>query len=390
MLCLVLGANAVSIGAFPALLPEMGAGAGLADWQLGAVAGAFGFARMVADVPVGLFITHHLARALRLAPLCLLAGALLLGSGGGFTTLLLGRAVMGAGHTLATLAGLTAILRYRAAANLASSLAALELSAMLGILAGATLIGVLPRAMPWNGALLVACAPILPALLLLPAVLRRLPRDDAAGPRPLFAKSDAGRAPSAPAPARARRLPLVGALAAIAGAVVAMHYSTVEQFLIPIRGSREFGLDRPGIARLLMIGQSVDIAALLPLGALADRGGARRILGVVLLTSALALGLLAFGGLATMVAGCALFGLGLAGWTLPLGVLRAVTPPDRVAWRTALYRVLVDGGICLGPLVCGLLSARHARLLPALLIVALTATGGALLAQRSPRAPAPV
>src|SRR5438067_5588350 len=66
VLCLVLGATTVSIGAFPALLPEVGAAARLADWQLGAVAGAFGFARMLADVPVGLFITHHLARALRL------------------------------------------------------------------------------------------------------------------------------------------------------------------------------------------------------------------------------------------------------------------------------------------------------------------------------------
>jgi hypothetical protein len=51
-----------------ALLPEIGAAAVLADWQLGAVAGAFGLARMVSNVPVGLFITHHLTRALVLSP----------------------------------------------------------------------------------------------------------------------------------------------------------------------------------------------------------------------------------------------------------------------------------------------------------------------------------
>ena len=56
-----------SVGAFPALLPEVGA-AGLADWQIGLVAGLLGFARMVADVPVGLVITHHLRRALTVAP----------------------------------------------------------------------------------------------------------------------------------------------------------------------------------------------------------------------------------------------------------------------------------------------------------------------------------
>ena len=36
-----------------------------------------------------------------------------------------------------------------------------------------------------------------------------------------------------------------------------------------------------------------------------------------------------------------------------------VTPPAQVAWRTALYRVAVDGGMCLGPLVSGILTARH-------------------------------
>ena len=49
------------MGAFPAPLPEIGTTARLADWQLGAVAGAFALARLLADVPVGLFITHHLA-----------------------------------------------------------------------------------------------------------------------------------------------------------------------------------------------------------------------------------------------------------------------------------------------------------------------------------------
>lgn len=44
-----------------------------------------------------------------------------------------------------------------------------------------------------------------------------------------------------------------------------------------------------------------------------------------------------------------LFGVGMAGWTLPLSVLRRETAPAEVGWRTALYRVGVDGGIFLGP-----------------------------------------
>jgi hypothetical protein len=95
LVCVIMGANTVSIGAFPALLPEIGASAHLADWQLGAVAGAFGFARMLADVPVGLFITHHLARALTVAPIFLVSGALVMTTGGEFSTVLAGRVLMG-------------------------------------------------------------------------------------------------------------------------------------------------------------------------------------------------------------------------------------------------------------------------------------------------------
>jgi len=159
LLCLTGATTTVSIGAFPALLPELGVAGGLADWQIGAVAGAFGLARMLSNVPVGLFITHHLGRALVLAPGLTLVGALLLASGSGFAALLFGRALMGVGHTLTMLGGLTSILRYRAGPGLASSLNAVEFSAMLGVLSGATLVSVLPRSVPWSAALLLACAP---------------------------------------------------------------------------------------------------------------------------------------------------------------------------------------------------------------------------------------
>ena len=68
LLCLTGATTTVSIGAFPALLPELGMAGRLADWQIGALAGTFGLARMLSNLPVGLFITHHLGRALILAP----------------------------------------------------------------------------------------------------------------------------------------------------------------------------------------------------------------------------------------------------------------------------------------------------------------------------------
>jgi MFS family permease len=379
LLCLTGGTTTISIGAFPALLPELGLGAGLADWQLGAVAGAFGLARMVANVPTGLFITHHLARALVLAPGLTLIGAVLLATGSGFGALLLGRALMGVGHTLTMLGGLTAILRHRAGPGLASSLNAVEFSAMLGVLTGATLVSLLPRSVPWNVAVLIACAPMVVNLFLLPALRGTLPRPEAGARRPLFARSQDAGAHGDASPEPSRAAPVLGLLAAAGGAAIALSYSTIEQFVIPLRGSREFGLDRAGIARLLMLSQVVDLLALLPLGALADRRGTPRVLGGVLVVFATAVGLVGFGTLPLMTVGCALFGLGMAAWMLPLSILRSVTPPAQVAWRTALYRVCVDGGMFAGPVVSGLLGTRHAGVLPGVLTVVLATVGVALL-----------
>jgi MFS family permease len=123
----------------------------------------------------------------------------------------------------------------------------------------------------------------------------------------------------------------------------------------------------------------VDLLALLPLGALADRHGPARVLGGVFLVFAVALALVGFAGLPLMTMGCALFGFSMAGWMLPLGILRAATPPAQVAWRTALYRVAVDGGMFVGPFVAGLLTARHAGVLPGVMTVVMATVGVGLL-----------
>jgi len=363
MLCVTTGLQTFSIGAFPALLPELGRGAVLADWQLGAVAGAFGFARMLTDLPAGLLMTHHVRRALLVAPVFVLAGVTCLVLGGSFGWLLLGRVLMGAGHTLGMLGALTTILRARADRRLASALGAYEFSA-------------LPRALAWQTAFVIACSPVLLALVLLRAVLALLP--DAGGDRPWFARSAAAVESHVPPGDRATT-----ALAFAAGGAVALAYSTLEQFVIPVRGSREFGLERSGIARLLMLAQLCDTLALLPVGALADRRGTRRVLGVVLLTFAAAVAAIGLGPLPLVVTGCVVFGLSMAGWMLPVGLLRSATPASQVAWRTALFRVFVDGGMFLGPFASGVLGATHPRVLPATLAALLLTVGVVLLGRRA-------
>lgn len=378
LLCASAGAMTCSLGAFPALLPEIGTAVRLTDLQLGILAGAFGLSRMLVDIPAGLLVTHHARRALLTAPIFMLAGVACLAAGGSLAWLLLGRVLMGIGHTLGMLAGLTTILRSREASGLASALNAFEFSAMLGILAGVTAVGALPGALPWNLAFAVAASPLLVAFLTVRAALPALPRND--GARPWFARTTAAEAGAGRAGDRAIVL-----LAFAAGTAVALTYGTVESFLIPLRGSREFGLDRAGVARLLMLTQVCDILALLPVGALADRRGTPRVLAVVLLAHAVALGLVAFATLPWAMVGCVLFGLAMAGWMLPLGLLRAGTPVSELAWRTAIYRVFVDGGLFLGPFLSGVLAARYGALLPTALAGVLLALGAAVVLLRRAR-----
>src|SRR5438876_1011178 len=135
-------------------------------------------------------------------------------------------------------------------------------------------------------------------------------------------------APSTVAPVASASVtaPIVWLMFAI-GAIMALSWSSVAQFLIPLRGTREFGLDRGGVSSLLALGQLVDLAALLPVGWLADRVGRVPMLGPVLGLLGLGVGGIGVGSLPYFVAGCALLGLGMAGWMLPLGVIREHIAP---------------------------------------------------------------
>lgn len=369
LLCLMIFGNTFFVGAFGPLLPEMARAQALADWQLGVLAGAYGLARVLLDVPAGRLAARRLGTTLVGASLCLLVGVLLLGSAGPIWLLVLGRFTAGIGHSLGMVGGLTALLEQSERAAFRLNL--FEFSAMLGVLGGTVVTGFLPAGWSWNRSLLVACSPQLVVLALLPIFWRRFPDEPA-------------RQPASFAPSRldppAPWAPIVTGMFVV-GAVLAFAWSSVSQFLIPLRSAREFGLDRAGTARILGTMQVVDLLALLPVGLAADRLGRRGVLGGVCLVLGVGTMLVGLGPLPVFVLGSALFGLGMAGWMLPMGVLREHTPPGALGWRMGLYRMGVDGGIFLGPLVSGFLGEEGASYFVGL--IGLTAlVAGALLLPR--------
>ena len=168
-------------------------------------------------------------------------------------------------------------------------------------------------------------------------------------------------------------------LAYLAGCMIAVAWAAVGQFILPLRAARDFELSREGVALLLAVPQVFDVCLLLPVGKLADRVSRVRLLGFILLLLCAGVAAMAFGSLPFALVGCALFGLGLASWMLPVGLLGRPASPRAAAWRTALYRVCIDIGVFFGPLISGVLAQRgHLWLMGAFCALGLLALSVAL------------
>ncbi len=372
LLFVLLFCNTFGVGAFGPLLPEIGRTQSLPDWQLGFVASAFGFARMAAAMPVGMLVVRRLAAALMAAPLILVLGLLLLVSAGPLPVLLVGRFLLGISDTLAMVGGLTAVLLEGGGTSVSTRLNLFEFAGMLGILGGLGTVALVPAAWGWKLALALVSAPVVVSLLLLPELRRRFP-DAPSLARPATAPSD-------DMPGRRGDRGVV-ALMFGTGIVFALIWSSASAFVIPIRGTREFGLTRTGISWLLGMAQAIDLAALISRWAPGGSSGPRpdprrRERDARLGTVAVGLGSRVWFGI-----GCACLGLGLAGWMLPLGVIRNHTPAARLGWRTGLYRVGVDAAIFLGPLLTGLLGRGGESVFLALAGAVALALGARLMAR---------
>lgn len=369
LLSLMAFCQTVSVGSFGPLLPEIAKAQRLADWQIGILSGAFGVARTLLDIPAGRLASRRLRVTLVGGPLLLLAGVPLLGSAGPLEVLVLGRFLIGAGHALGLVGALTALLQRPEGA--AFRLNIFDFAAVLGLLAGVTLVGLLPAAWSWNRSLMVACSPQLVVVALLPVFWRRFrPDEERAAASARGARDGTEAATSWP--------PIARGMVAL-GTVIAFAWSSASQFLMPLRGTREFGLDRAANSRLLGIPHAVDLVVLLPVGWLADRLGRLPVLGGVCVALGVGTMFVGLGSFPLFVLGSGLFGLGLAGWMLPMGVIRERTTAGGLGRRTGLYRVGVDAGIFLGPLVSGFLGDTGAPYLLAIVGLGTLLTGATLL-----------
>lgn len=333
--------TAFTVGMVPPLLPLLAAEWRLSTVEAGLVNTVYAVGRLGGSYPASRIRARWGTRAAVVIGMAGLAvGGIACGLAPTFLAFLAGRLVMGLGASAAFLAIFGELLE-RAHGSWRGRLAnAFEGMAIISIATGGILAAELARFVTWRG-VFVGVGPL---LLLGLAAWRPL------GP-------EAGRRTGAPAGdvAAARRAAL-GPLFSVyfASLAMGMTWSGLYPTLVPLLGYGEYGLGPTALGWALGAGYLAEVVGLAGLGLVIDR--VRR--EPVFLGGALAVtvgGLLLAWGTHTglFVVGLVLVGAGFAVWMIPATVLadRAGTPLP--PGHLALYRIVMDTGMILGPLLLG-------------------------------------
>lgn len=324
-----------------ALLPAIGSGLALRPGLLSLVTVAFGAGRLLTDLPAGRFSDRVAPlRALAASAAGLAAASVLVARAHSLAALLAAAAVLGVASAATNTTGMTYFSRAPIAMR-GKSLAVFSAALLGGQSLGPAVAGVLSGPVGWRMTEVVgAIAAALVALVCL-AAARSPARAAAPGLEP-------GRA-AAPPIERRQLLLLYGVSFAVFFALGAM-----PQTLLPLIGSRDYGLGAGAIGLLLGVGGVCRFAGAALGGVVADRRSRKAALVPALLTMGGGAALLALpGGPAVWVASVVLLSLGSFGATVGATMLADLGGGRRVGRRLGMFRFAGDAGLVAGPLAAG-------------------------------------
>jgi len=333
--------TAFTVGMLPPLLPLVAADWGLSTVEAGLVNTIYAIGRLSGSYPASRIRARWGTRlAVFLGLVGLVAGSLVCGAAPGFPLFLAGRLVMGLGSSIAFLAVFAELLEAAPGPWRGRLATAFEGMAILSLGVGGVLAATIAQHAGWRPVFVGAAGVMRLCGLTWPAL----------GP-------DAGRRPPDQA-APGRWVPggELRALAPIYAACLTMSltWSGLFATLAPLLGHDRYGLESQAIGWALGAGYVAELIGLSVVGVVIDQ--VRReplFLGGAL---AVALGGLVLGAgrhPAAFVLGLVLVGGGFAVWMIPAMVLsdRAGTPLPPVP--LAVYRISLDAGMILGPVLLG-------------------------------------
>jgi MFS family permease len=333
--------TAFTVGMVPPLLPLLAAEWQLSPLQVGLVNTLYAVGRLATSYPASALRARHGTRAVVFLGLALLvAGLVGCGVAPGFPAFLVSRLVMGIGASAAFLAIFAELLEKAPAAWRGRLTNGFEGMAILSLAVGGMLGAWIAGGVGWR-VVFVGAGPV---VLLCLFVWRRL--DPRAGRQ--------GREPSAAAQPQRRSTHWRLGPVYLASLSLSMTWSGLFATMAPLLGHAEYGLSSGALGLALGAGYGAELAGLLGVAVFIDRIRHEP----VFLGGALAV---AVGGLllatgshpAVFVIGLVLVGAGFAVWMVPAIVLadRVGTPIPPAYF--AVYRIAMDAGMILGPLVVG-------------------------------------
>jgi MFS family permease len=335
--------TAFTVGMLPPLLPLVVADWALSPVEVGLINTLYAVGRLAGSYPGSLMRARWGTRAVVFIGLGgLVAGSLLCAAAPRFPVFLLARGIMGFGAGLAFLAVFAQILESSPPAWRGRLANAFEATSILSLAIGGALAAGLAQASGWRVVFVAA------ALAMLPCAATWRPIGPDAGRHPALARASL-------------RLPAAAVLAVApiyaASFALAATWSGLFATLVPLVGHDHYGLDSGALGLALGAGYVAELIGLVAVGLVIDR--VRReplfMAGAVAVTAGgvlLALGTQP----AVFVGALVLVGGGYAVWMIPATVLADRVGPAIPPGHLAAFRVAMDSGMILGPVVLGALA----------------------------------
>ncbi len=347
-------------GVVSPVLPLFADSFGVSTAMVGATVTAFGLARLVTNVPAGLFADRNGRRLLLIGgPLVTAVGMLGSGLSGSIWLLLVFRFVAGLGSGLYMTGAQIYVLDIAEPDQTARFIAINQAALLVGISVGPAIGGVLADryglASPF---LVVAAAALLTAVygfVRLPETLSNRDMPDDAGrstDEPVAGDTTAGSAP----PSRWSILASIDFLAVgfVSFAVFSIR-AGVRQTLVPLQLNQEFGLGVDDLGALFTALGFIGIVLIGPAGWAADRFNRKVIIVPTALLVAVGIGIVSFADTLSMfIVGLTISAVGssITG-PAPAAYVADLVSDDRRGQAMGLYRTAGDFGVVAAPVLGG-------------------------------------
>ncbi|MHB8649610.1 MAG: MFS transporter [Gaiellaceae bacterium] len=322
-----------------ALLPSIGSALALRPGLVSLVTVVFGVGRLLADLPAGRIADRvSPLRALAASAAALGAGSVLLAGARSLGEALAAAAVLGVASSVTNTTGMTYFSRGPAASR-GKSLATFSAALLGGQSLGPAVAGLVAGVGGWRtaeAAAAAAAALVAVAALAIPSSASRdAPAGVSAQP---FARRDGNQL----------------ALLYLASFSVFFALGAMPQTLLPLIGSRGYGLSAGAVGLLLGLGGLCRFAGAWIGGVVSDRRSRKAALVPSLLVMAAGAALLELpGGAAVWVSSIVLLSLGSFGVTVAATMLADLGGGVRVGRRLGVFRFAGDLGLVAGPLTAG-------------------------------------